>query len=135
MKAEKEALDVKEQARLSWEAFQSKFPAATQVVLSESCHRMLPFFFSKEFVQAVRACPQRISIRVSTLEFDNDVYRESTRILYRLGCGEDASLELVQRGWSRDRVRLPPKKFTGGPNKASRVSISDARHGVLVSKI
>ena len=112
MKAEKEALDVKEQAGLFWEAFQSNFPAATRVVLSESCHRMLPFSFPKEFVPVVRACPQGISIRVSTLEFD-DPHRESTRTLYRLGRGENASLELVQRGWSRDRIRLPPKKFTG----------------------
>jgi hypothetical protein len=113
VKAEKESLDVKEQARLFWEAFQSNFPAATRVVLSESCSRMLPFSFPKEFAQVVGTCPQGISIHVSTLEFDNDVYRESTRTLYRLRRGEDTSLELVQRGWSRDRIRLPPKKCTG----------------------
>jgi len=120
VRAEREALDIKDQARLFWDAFQSNFPAATQVVLSESCHRKLPFSFPKEFVSVVRACPQGISIRVSTLEVD-DPRRELTRTLYRVGRGENASLELVQRGWSRDRIRLPPKKFTGYVGACQRI--------------
>lgn len=119
--AERRALDVEEQARLFWEAFQSNFPAATRVVLSEACTRKLPFSFPKGFVPVVRACPQGTSVRVSTLEFANDVYRDATRTLYRLGPGEDASFELVQRGWSRDHVGLPPKKFTGPVGACQRL--------------
>jgi len=40
----------------------------------------------------------------------------------QLGSGEDASLEFVQRDWSRNRIMLPTKKFSGPVGIFQRLS-------------
>lgn len=121
--AEREAFDTETMAKLFWEAFQVNFPAATQVVLSETWARKQPAPFPKEFVQVIRACPPGVTVRLSLIEFFMGCHRDSTRTLYKLGSGKDASLELVQRDWFRNRVMLPTKKFSGPVGTFQRLSL------------
>jgi hypothetical protein len=107
---QKRQLSTEEQARQFWQALKSNFPAIKRVVLSENYARQLPFTYEEYLQEVIHTCPSEIEVYVSREEYEDEVHKTPGRSLYKL---DGAQWSLVQTKWTRDRLILPPKRFSG----------------------
>ncbi|KAF2669029.1 hypothetical protein BT63DRAFT_439772 [Microthyrium microscopicum] len=113
-----------EQVREFWENFNINFPAVQRVLISEHGDWRAPLdplvAFSDLFKKLADACPQHVQIYASAREVEDEVtdeqlkagYHNTKTNLYKYQRNDD-SWVILQRNWTRDRVRLAFKKFSG----------------------
>jgi hypothetical protein len=114
--AKRQLLSIDEQAKEFWKAFHRNFPAARHVIITDSIVRGLQADIPMAYLALLHMCLPGLRISVTIKERNgSQTTTESYTNLLTLepSAVKWSDCKLVKAYWKRDRIMLPPKRFSG----------------------